>query len=539
MFSKTVIRHGDRPVFHLNPYNSLKYNELYQKSLMYRNFLKTCGIKKGNNIVVVGKNTPNWVALMYAINSVGATFVPTFEDQQDYIKSHLLNETKPTLIFNSTSKSISKSISKSDGKISNKSTNLTDLIDLTNVTIPEINHETLIYNSFSNLDTESDIDPNGISAILYTSGTSGLPKGVPLTNSNILSNIEAIDNSAKRGLIDKVTHEDVFVSFLPWNHCYGFTCELGSIISNGASMYRNNNLEELRKDMVTYNPTIFCAVPRLFQVMHKKVNKFNTLDTLDTYPQFVKNIIKTQLFGKKIRYATVGGSAISTELLEFYKSMGLKIHQGYGSTECSPMISLNNSIEYDIKSVGKILDCNQVLIINPISDEESDIHNIQNIHNCVVGEILVNGTNVMSNYYGYDKTESFIEIDGKYWYRTGDIGYVKDDYLFITGRLKEQYKLSNGKFVNPTEVENTLLTIPEIQQVVVFGKDCESNSAIIVTNSTEQIIQLKIDSIASQLKKYEIPKKIILVKEPFTTENGLLTQKKSQKRNEIIKKYSI
>ncbi len=516
LFTNSVSKHGNRPLFHTNQSKTLKYNDVYQTSLKFKTFLQKSNVKAGDNVVVIGKNSPNWVALLYATNSIGAVLVPTFDEQQDHIKSHILNQTKPKIIFNSTTSSMKKLLKD----------------DLSCTTL-EYDYENLIFDKELNtVNNDSDLNINDIAVILYTSGTSGLPKGVPLTNLNIISNIESIKKMSNSSSNDIVTEKDKFVSFLPWNHCYGLNCELNYLVSTGASLYRNNDLTKLRKDLVTYNPTILCAVPRLFQLINKKIS------WIDNCPKFMKNsiasIVKSKLFGKNIRYCTVGGSAISQELLDFYNSIGLDIHQGYGTTECSPMISLNSSVYYKKGSVGKILDCNQV-IIDPVEDfcaNDTLNHKINK-----VGEILVKGSNVMSNYYGYSNMESFKMVGDNKWYRTGDIGYVDDNYLFINGRIKEQYKLSNGKFVNPIDIETTLLKIPEIHQIVVFGKDQDYNSAIIVTNSSEEIIRKKINEISNELKKYEIPKTLILTKDQFTTENGLLTQKKSQKRDVIIKQY--
>ena len=497
MFSNSVSKYGSKPLFHLSKHNKLSYDDVYKVSLKYREFLQTQKIKKGDTVMIIGNGSPKWAALMYAANSIGAVIVPTFDEQPDNIKLHIINQTKPKIIFNSSKQSVNNLCARS---------------------CSEIDHESLPFASGnSSINNEPDVNSHNLAMILYTSGTSGLPKGVPLTNHNILSNIGAISKCANNGL-DNVTSDDKFVSFLPWNHCYGLNCELNSIVLNGASLYRNNNLLKLRDDIVTHNPTILCTVPRLFQLMHKKIS------WTDKVPNYLKPItnplIKSQLFGKNLRYCTAGGSAMSQDLIDFFESYGVHVLQGYGTTECSPMISLNSSVNFRPHSVGKILDCNDVLIANS-ADEKT-------------GEILVKGSNVMSNYYGYDQTESF---DDQGWYKTGDVGYLEDGYLFITGRIKEQYKLSNGRFVNPAEIEGVLLQIPEIQQVVVFGKDADFNSAIIVTDSSEKIIKKKIHEISSKLKKYEVPQNIILVREQFTTENGLLTQKKSQKRNDIIKKY--
>lgn len=525
MFGNSVKNNLNKPIFHLSPHNSIKYYDFYKTICDQKLFLQNQNIKKGDIVLVVGKNTHNWASLSYAINSVGGIFVPMFEEQQNEITSHMLNQIKPKIIFNSTSKSILHMYENFEK----------------DKTI-EINHEKHI---FSNnlleikLNTEPDLSENDIAVILYTSGTSGFPKGVPLTNKNILSNIESINFCSQQNSNCSVSSDDKFLSFLPWYHSYGFTGELNYVIYSGASIYRNNKLENLRRDIVDNNPTVICAVPRLFQLMH---NKVRLIEKTPKTPNFllptVNKIVKSKLFGKNIRFCTVGGSAMPPDTLNFFNNMGLNIYEGYGTTECSPMITLNNPQQKG--SVGKILGCNDVMIDTDSTEETLDVDRSMKIYynNNNIGEILVSGTNVMSNYLGFDKVVSHKYINGKYWYKTGDVGYVENGYLYLTGRIKEQYKLSNGKFVNPVDLENILLSIPEIKQVVVFGKDEEFNTAIIVTNVDESLIKSKIELIKHKFKKYEIPQKLILTKEEFTTENGLLTQKKSQKRNEIISKYT-
>lgn len=507
MFTSSVGKHGSKPFFHINEHSNLTYNDIYKLSCKFQNLLLKYDVNHTNKVVVIGKGSPNWAALLYATNSVGATFVPIFEGEQSDIKSHILNEINPKIIFNSTSKSV------------------IPLLKKPNFNVFEIDHDKIQLDSHIINVHDIPQSKSDLATILYTSGTSGFPKGVMLSNDNILCNLKSIKETTDY-TDDHVNYEDKFVSFLPWNHCYGLNCELNFIVSNGASIYRNNNLENLRNDLVTHNPTIICGVPRLFQVIHKKINIF------EKYPKFAKKIIKSQLFGKNIRYCTVGGSSISENILDFYKNFGLSIHQGYGTTECSPMISLNSTKFNKKGSVGKILNCNKV-IINKIDNDSYYSGNNKE------GEILVTGSNVMSNYFNCDKNLSFETIDGVRYYKTGDIGYIDNNYLFITGRIKEQFKLSNGKFVNPSEIEEVLLSIPEIKQVVIYGKDCDHTKAIIVTDHPKAVIEEKIKNISSKLKKYEIPKDLCLTNREFTTENGLLTQKKSLKRDEIVRHHAM
>ena len=154
---------------------------------------------------------------------------------------------------------------------------------------------------------------------------------------------------------------------------------------------------------------------------------------------------------------------------------------------------------------------------------------------------MVSGKNVINSYLNIDDDCSFeCDDNDKIWYKTGDSGYLDDEgYLFVTGRIKEQYKLSNGKFVNPNDVEHILLSISEINQVMVYGNGDEYNSAIIITNLTKKQIIKKIDKIKHKFISYEFPKKFIITNEPFTIENDLLTQKQSLKRKNILKHFNL
>ena len=177
------------------------------------------------------------------------------------------------------------------------------------------------------------------------------------------------------------------------------------------------------------------------------------------------------------------------------------------------MISLNVPGANKLGSVGKILQCNEVQIID--------------------NEICVNGTNVFKEYYGYPKQYENL-------FKTGDLGYIdKDGYLFIDGRKKEQYKLSNGKFVNPSYIEDKILSCPSVKQVIVCPNSSNDyNIALIVSDKSKFIIESELNGIYSSIKKYEIPKHIIVIKDPFTIENDMLSHKLSLKRNVIMKKYN-
>ena len=441
--------------------DNINYIQFYETIHKYRSFMVKKDIIKGDRIVILGNNSSTWAAIYYAALSLGVVCVPIYKNQHANVKKHIFNEVEPKYIF-------------------------------------DVCHSYQLAKCSDEL-KEDEISSDDPAIILYTSGTTGLAKGIELTHNNIISNLNAINDLLPK---DTITENDKYVSFLPWSHCYGLTCELNFLISKGASVGINTDVKNLMNDFHVYNPTILCAVPKLFQTIYSKIH-YLPIDIIKHSP-FMKNKIKSSIFGKSFRFATVGGASISKDLLEFYDKLNIELYQGYGMTETSPMVSLNVPGKNRIGSVGSILNCNKVEI-DPTNSE-----------------ICIEGNNVMKN---VDK------------YRTGDMGEIIDGYLYITGRIKEQYKLSNGKFVNPAYIEDILLQIPAIKQIMVCDHNEEYNIALVVSDKNEDYIMKEILLISHKLKKYEIPQKIIIIKDLFTVENGMLSAKFSLKRDVIKKRY--
>lgn len=483
-FINTVTHFHKRPLFHINKTDCITYNDQFKSVKNFSNFLNKHNVKKGDNVVVIGNNSHNFASLMLALWEKGAVLIPIYEKQSPSIKNHIINETNPKIIFNS------------GNKLN---------YDL------EIDHDKLIFTDSNFPLIDSNVDKHDLAAILYTSGTTGNPKGVMLSHSNILSNIKSIDNSSKAM---EITENDKYVSFLSWAHCYGLNCEFNYLISKGASTYLNTNLLQLRNDFVEHNPTILCGVPKLFTDIDKKLwfGKY--------CPKFVRTNLMKKVFGTNLRFSMIGGSSVNSKLLNYYHDSGIDLYQGYGMTEASPLVSSNTIDNNCIGSVGKILNCNEVLIKD--------------------GEIYVTGSNVsQSGYYKHPENDSFVMLDNKRYYKSGDSGYINSDgYLFVTGRIKETYKLSNGKFVNPEEIEQIILTIPEISQAMIYAKNGdEFNRLIVVTNLNTNDLTNRINKLP--IEKFKIPKNIFITNTPFTLENNLITPKQSLRRNEILKYFNL
>lgn len=490
LLEQTLIKFPKRPIYHMSPTSTITYEQFGKDVRNFQCLLQCNDVKKGDKCVIIGDNSPRLGALMFAMFKQGCVAVPTYLKQRTEDKEHIVRETQPKIIFN-TGDSIKAQLSSSI----------------------ELNHETVFIDDANCTIQEQTVNPDDLATILYTSGTSGKPKGVMLTNLNIVSNLEAIDKRFDNDMC-KVDEYDKCVSFLPINHCYGLVCVFLYTAMKGSSMHINTNVSQLKSDFTTYNPTILCSVPRLFQMIHSKMPIQNS-----TYLSFtgkrVNNFLKSQVFGNSLRYATCGGAPIDKELMKYFYTLDVPINQGYGSTETSPMATLNSGSLNVYGSVGKPLDGVEIKI------SES-------------GEIMISGPNVSSGYYMH-QSDSFVEEDNKFWYKTGDLGHFENDYLYIDGRESNTYKLANGKFVNPEELEGILCRIPYITQCMVFTVDGISNTAIIVSQESENKIKQCIEKLKFSIKGYEFPTKFIIIKEPFNQD--LLTQKQSLKRKLVLKEF--
>ncbi len=496
IFAYTVASNGYRPLFWITPTTYTTYLDLMDRVKIFRDLLISKQVTKGSNVVVIGNNSNDFMAVCQATWSLGGVIVPMYEKQNLNVKKHIISQTKPTVIFNS-------------GPI---------VSDIDN---EQINHTTY---TPKNLDSEqsefilNNLDKNDVAVIIYTSGTTGLPKGVVLTHNNIISNMTSADFRSKDL---PVTVNDVYVSFLPWSHVYGLTCEILFLMWKGASTHLNTDIAVLKQDFLDYNPTIICTVPKLLA----EITKNSSVKFVGKYcPSFLINFldIKSQIFGTRLRHIACGGSNITKKTLDLLKNLNIEVYQGYGITECSPLISLN-SVDNKTSSVGKILSCNTIQL-------DAD-----------TGEILVSGSNVAVGYYLDKKAtdEAFITINDKRYFKTGDQGRIDEDgYLYITARLKETFKLDNGKFCNPVVVEDVITSHPDIKFAMIYAKPGDERPRLIASTKLTEA-QVKDEIANMKIDKFMIPDKITVTSTLFTIDNNLVTPKQSLRRNEILKHFNL
>ena len=309
-----------------------------------------------------------------------------------------------------------------------------------------------------------EIDPDALAIIVFTSGTTGANKGVMLSHKNIVS--------CNQGCRYLVTLKSPSMSVLPVNHTYELVAHLISCIYEGVTVCINDDLKHVLPNLEHFAPRMSCMVPAMVELMARKIRKeievgglknyfefgvkmsnFLRMFGIDKRKKFFKSILSA--FGGKLEMIICGGAPLSAETEKFFDTIGITIYNGYGITECAPVVAVNGIKIKRKGSVGQVLPTCTVRIDNP-NDEGN-------------GEILVKGDSVMKGYYkNPEDTAKVLTEDG--WFHTGDIGYLdKDNFLFINGRIKNLIILTNGKNVSPEEVEDHLQhKIPYIEECVVM-----------------------------------------------------------------------
>ena len=495
-------------------------------------------IKNQDRCLLLSENRPEWLISDLAIMNAGGISVPIFTTYADSDYKYILEDCKPSVIIVSNQTQFDK--------IKNYLNSEIKLI----ISFEKINYSSLIFEeifkNINRLDSRENktINRNSIACIIYTSGTSGNPKGVVLSHGGILSNCEgALD------VLKLITGDNkiVFLTWLPLSHSYEHTVQFIQILL-GAKIYYAESLDKLIPNMNIAKPTIMTAVPRFYQNLFNKINlnfktqkglkkilinktielgikKLNNfkLSLIENILNFfcevlVRKKIRNQ-FGGHLRAFVSGGGALDKNIGEFLNAIGLPTLQGYGLTEASPVVSCNLPNKIKIETVGPIFSTNQVKIAQD-------------------GEILVKGENIMIGYWNKKKETDEVIKDG--WLHTGDIGELDEEgYLKITDRKKDIIVNFGGENISPVKIENLLCLNEHIKQSFVYGDKKNYLVAILVTEKeiNKEKIKLIIENINKNLTLIEKVKKFVLIYEEFTIENGMLTPTLKLKRKEIIKNY--
>ncbi len=494
-------------------------------------------IEDGDRCLILSENRPYWLMADLAVMNAGGISVPIFTTYSSEDYKYILNDCKPSVIIVSNNQQFAKIKDFLNSEVKKI------------ISFEEIEAESLTINEiFKNRKSEKIINNNLTrshpACIIYTSGTSGNPKGVILSHGGILSNCEGAFDLLQPLIKLK---DPIFLTWLPLSHSYEHTVQYVQILL-GAKIFYAESLEKLLSNMTIAKPTIMTAVPRFYQNLYNKIlsnfsrqkglkkklidntiflgTKILKKEKLSLREKLinilcdilVRKKVKKQ-FGGQLQAFVSGGGALDQKIGEFLNSIGLPTLQGYGLTEASPVVSCNLTQNIKVDTVGPPFRTNKVKI-------EKD------------GEILIKGENVMIGYWNKKKETDEIIKDG--WLHTGDIGqFDKDGNLKITDRKKELIVNLGGDNISPTKIENILCLNEYIKQSFVYGDKKNYLVAIIVTDSlsNEEDIKKFIEHTNKNLSLIEKIKKFKLITEEFTISNRMLTPTLKLKRKEILKNY--
>lgn len=449
---------------------SIKYEE-FKNDVVY---LGTSLIKKGllnKKIAIIGQNSYNWCVSYLAASIVGVVVPIDKELHTDDVINFMNVSNADCILGNKKNlKPISDDIVNNTNKLNNQNT-----IFVYFESKNKLNDNEFIFEKFKILGkddylngfTEFDnitIDPDEMRILLFTSGTTGNAKGVCLSQKNICSDI-----LSTYGIV-KVKRSDLFFSVLPLHHTY--ECTIGFLlpIYSGASIAHCEGLRYIAKNMAEFHPSVILCVPLLLEKLHKTIvknmnkslpKKYAKKDSSENpfmeLPFFMKKIVKNKVkntLGGRLRVFIVGAASVNPDIISDFRKLSLNTLQGYGLTECSPLVAGNTDFFQKDDSVGLPIPNVEYKINNP--NEEG------------VGEIIVKGPNVMLGYYNNEEeTKKVLKDD---WFYTGDLGKIDENgYLYITGRCKSVIVTKNGKNIYPEEVEHYLNTSPLISEALVLG----------------------------------------------------------------------
>lgn len=457
---------------------SYSFSEVHDYVRSLAAYLDQQGIRKGDHVALLSENRPEWGICYFAISWLGAVNIP--------LDARATEENHRFILKYSSARCIIAS-----GQFYEKVLNYKDSChELEYIfSIEEI--DKTVPGRYEGIDKPST-DNNDVCEILFTSGTTGTPKGVMLTHGNLMSNVEDI-----YGFLDIGTSDTAF-SVLPLHHCYECTGGLLATFYSGVRVHYARGLRPniLLEDLKKAKPTIWMNTPLILEKLYKRINReiesknFLLRFILKVMPKrFLGLLIRKNLGLDKIRYIVSGGAALPEWVQSGLEGIGFPLIQGYGLSETAPLISANPPDRPRNQSVGMLINSVDAKIIDP--DSEGN------------GEIYVKGPNVMQGYYRNPEETAKVLTD-KGWLKTGDVGYFdRQGYLYITGRKKNVIVTRGGKNIFPEEIEDRILESPLVEEIMVFSPDDESIQAVIYPNIDEFNEIYQIDSIEDQ-RVYDI-----------------------------------
>jgi long-chain acyl-CoA synthetase len=532
------------------------------------NALKECGVQKGDRVAILSENRPEWSTADFAILLLGAVTVPVYATLTPDQTAYTLRDSGASVAFVSTELQLRK-VQSILPQTQVKKVVIMDQIqiprDLATLCLP-MNQFTAQAPLTLDPKTESlarSIRPDDLATIIYTSGTTGTSKGAMLTHGNMASNINC-------SLFGFDMHPGLTsISFLPLSHVTARHVDF-CMLYHGVTLAYCPVMETLSETLMEVHPSIFVSVPRVYEKIYAKaemkargfanraiyrwalsVGRANrpailagqtpTSSTWKLANELVFSKIRAGMGGKVETFIS-GGAPLGRELAEWFATVGIRIHEGYGLTETSPVIAVNSPANHRLGTVGKILPNLEVRIAED-------------------GEILVRGPSVFKGYWNRpEETKNAFEDD---WFKTGDIGQIDaDGFLSVTDRKKDLIKTSGGKFIAPQPIENSLKLNPLVGTPVILGDKRKfafvivspnfaplekwaraneiafsSRSELVADPKVQALYEGIVEEANQNLAKFEKLKRVLLVPDEFSPDNGALTPTMKLRRRVIEERY--
>ena len=480
----------------------INFPELYIETINYSKGFLEQGLKPEDNVAIFTRNSPHWLSLVLGMNNAGISDVPRELFTEEEAKSIITHSDSKIVIVENQEML----------KLARPYFSLEKLFSIEQ--IPGIRNVREIYEQGKDSTKEIPrISPNTRASIIYTSGTTGEPKGAMLSHNNYISNLEAILRRIP------LSQSDKFLAMLPQWHVYGRIAILAAAYL-GAETFYVTNLKNIASEMQREKPSVMATVPRVWEIVYKnfveEVRKKGSIKKFFSDKLIEKDIeymlkgkipgkIHTKLeheaysklrekLGGNLHRIVSGGSAMPHYLKAFFYTAGLKIAEGYGMTETSPLISGSEQDLNSLFTTGPPLDNIEIRILDPNTGRPSK--------KGMEGVIHVKGPNVMLGYYKNQKATDEVLKEG--WMNTGDLGYFVNENLKVTGRIGDNIKLSNGEMINPQRIESLLSENNLIGIPVVIGRGWKSPAALIMPNYNDIIAYAKNHKI-----HYDDPKELI------------------------------
>ena len=599
IFRHSVREHGSRELFGTKSGGVWRYNtygEFGRLADRLRGGLASIGIERGDRVGIVSNNRVEWAVAAFACYTLGAVWVPMYEAQSPKEWDFIVRECGAKALFVANQATLDKARSLFESIDTLRSLVVIDRAPNGAHGAPPDGKRIATYAELADsghVAPAVEPAPDDVAAFIYTSGTMGTPKGVMLTHLNIASNVSGVHE------VFHFAANERSLAFLPWAHVFGQTAELVLLISFGASMAICEGPDKIVDNLAEVRPTLLFSVPRVFNRIYLAVNQ-----QLAGKPKAVQRLVAAALkvaakeraggrlnlsertlrlivdklvfekvrarFGGRLRFTVSGSAALSPEVAAFVDSIGLLVFEGYGLTESSPVVSVNFPSMRKIGTVGRPLPGVRVRIDTAAAEGaerkgggSQAAAGAADVPSANEGEIIVYGPNVMKGYFKRpEETASVFTADGGL--RTGDMGYLDaDGYLSITGRIKEQYKLENGKYVVPSPLEEALKLSPYVANVMVYGDNKPYNVALVVANlaavakwaqdqqlalpgdagglladpRVRSLFQREIVRCSAGFRGFDAIRDFALIPTDFTTENEMLTPKLSLKRRKVLEAY--